>query len=201
MKPRSAHQEIEVKLPVSTARKGRLLLRRAGFSVVRRRVFEANVVFDTKHGTLLKRGVLLRTRLAGQESTLTYKGPPVPGRHKSRREIELSLSDPDSFRQILHQLGYESTFRYEKYRTEYRKRDSQGLITLDETPIGVFLELEGSPGWIDRIARHLGFSQVLYITDSYGNLYFDFCRQNRIPPRNMVFSDRRLSAALKTKMP
>jgi len=42
---------------------------------------------------------------------------------------------------------------------------------LDETPLGVFLELEGPARWIDRTARALGFSESDYITDSYAELH------------------------------
>ena len=49
-------------------------------------------------------------------------------------------------------------FRYEKYRTTFRL---PGLhLDLDETPVGVFLELEGAPRAIDRAARSLGFSRT-----------------------------------------
>jgi hypothetical protein len=34
---------------------------------------------------------------------------------------------------------------------------------LDETPAGVFLELEGPSRWIDRTARRLGFAESDYL--------------------------------------
>jgi hypothetical protein len=60
---------------------------------------------------------------------------------------------------------------------------------LDETPIGNFLELEGSPRWIDRTARLLGFSSSDYINRSYGYLYLAFCRERRIRPKDMLFKN------------
>ena len=61
------------------------------------------------------------------------------------------------------------------------------MATLDETPIGMFMELEGTPTWIDRTARKLGFGQPDYITASYGRLYLDWCREHGVKPGNMVF--------------
>jgi adenylate cyclase, class 2 len=61
------------------------------------------------------------------------------------------------------------------------------MATVDETPIGVFLELEGLPRWVDRIARVLGFSAADYITLSYGRLYIEACAARGIAPTNMVF--------------
>ncbi len=64
------------------------------------------------------------------------------------------------------------------------------MATLDETPIGIYLELEGTPAWIDRTARRIGFREEDYITESYGRLYLDWCRKNRVKPGDMVFEDR-----------
>jgi adenylate cyclase class 2 len=61
------------------------------------------------------------------------------------------------------------------------------MATLDETPIGVYMELEGSPRWIDRAARRLGFSERDYITASYGRLYLEWCAAQKIEPGHMVF--------------
>jgi adenylate cyclase class 2 len=92
---------------------------------------------------------------------------------------------------ILTQLGYRPVFRYEKFRTEYTKRAGNGgKVLLDETPIGNFLEIEGSPRWIDRSARLLGFSSDEYITRSYGYLYLAYCREKRIRPKDMLFKTR-----------
>jgi len=45
------------------------------------------------------------------------------------------------------------------------------LIELDETPIGVFLELEGPATAIDRAAKALGFEKRDYILANYMVLY------------------------------
>ena len=58
---------------------------------------------------------------------------------------------------------------------------------LDETPVGVFLELEGTAHWIDRTAHRLGFGASHYITRSYGGLYLEWCKRQRVKPSNMVF--------------
>jgi adenylate cyclase class 2 len=92
---------------------------------------------------------------------------------------------------ILQQIGYHPVFRYEKFRTEYARRAANGgKVLLDETPVGNFLEIEGSPRWIDRTARLLGFESNDYITRSYGYLYLAYCRERRIPPKDMLFKNR-----------
>ena len=185
-----SRREIEIKLGIANAGEGKRQLRAAGFRVVRRRVFEANTVYDTSASSLREQGKLLRLRSAGKLHTLTFKGPPFPGKHKSRVELEVSVGDAAAAARVFEALGYGPHFRYEKYRTEFAKPGEGGVAVIDETPIGCFLELEGAPRWIDRTARALGFRESDYNTDSYGTLYLDYCRERGIQPSNMVFKGR-----------
>jgi adenylate cyclase class 2 len=168
----SSH-ETEIKLAVPDPKTARRLLLAAGFRVSRPRVFEANTVFDTPRQSLRRAANLLRVREAGGTATVTYKGRPVPGRHKSREELELEVADAAAMAVIFTRLGFQAAWRYEKYRTEFRQPGRAGAAMLDETPIGVFLELEGTAPWIDRTARHLGFRETDYITASYARLYLE----------------------------
>ena len=110
------NRETEIKLAVPSASAARSLLREAGFSVSRRRVFERNAVFDTPDLRLRNAGALLRVRQAGRTATLTYKGPAVPGKHKSREELETVIPDAGLVSEILARLGYVPVFHYEKRR-------------------------------------------------------------------------------------
>jgi adenylate cyclase class 2 len=179
--------ENEIKLAAPDVRTARRLLRAAGFAISRRRVFESNVVFDTPRLTLRRASALLRLRQAGKLTTVTYKGKPAVARHKSREELELAVADAAAMDAIFERLGFRPVFRYEKYRTEYRLQRGAGVATLDETPVGIYLELEGPPPWIDRMAGRMGFAAADYITVSYAQLYFDWCRKNGVKPSNMVF--------------
>jgi adenylate cyclase class 2 len=155
--------------------------------VIRRKVFEDNTLFDTADRKLSSAGLLLRLRCCGRRVVLTFKGPALVGRHKSRQELELEISEAATFAQILARLGFEPTFQYQKYRTEYSHPQSGGLATLDETPIGDFLELEGPPEWIDQTAAALGFRQADYITASYAGLYTQYRQKNPSAPPDMLF--------------
>ncbi len=180
-------QEVEIKLRLDSAAEGRRLLYKAGFRVSRRRAHEDNIVFDTPEHTFRSRGLLLRLRRCGRQFTLTFKGPATTGKHKSRRELETSVHDPDTLEDIFLLLGFIRVFRYEKYRTEYLCRNCRVVATVDETPVGVFIELEGEPSAIDRIAERLGFKEVDYITESYADLYQSFRRRSGSVADRMVF--------------
>ena len=184
---RNSHREIEIKLPLGDVEDGKRRLRSAGFRIFKRRIFEENTVFDTPALKLRKTQRLMRVRQAGGHLKLTYKGPPQHSRHKDREELEIDISNAETMGMILERLDLRPVFRYQKYRTELRHPAGGGVATLDETPIGAYLELEGSSSWIDRTARRLGYSESDYITLSYGMLYLDWCRRTGCRPADMVF--------------
>jgi adenylate cyclase, class 2 len=181
-------EEVEIKLAVADAGEARARLERGGFAVVKPRLLEVNTVYDDPADQLFRGQVLLRLRRTGEIRTLTFKGPPQPGKHKRREELELTLSDDAACDAILDRLGYTPRFRYEKYRTEYQAADREGTATLDETPIGVYLELEGPPHWIDRTAATLGFSEADYLTASYYDLFTAWRERTASTARHMVFA-------------
>jgi adenylate cyclase, class 2 len=184
---RSSNLEIEIKLAAPDLEEARRRLRAAGFRVWKRRLFEENTLFDTPGLKLRKAQTLLRVRQEPRGAKLTYKGHPLPSIHKSREELELEISSYETMAAILDRLGFRPVFRYQKYRTELRQPSRGGIATLDETPIGQYVELEGAPAWIDRTARQMGYSKQDYITASYGQLYLDWCKKNHRKAGDMVF--------------
>jgi len=187
--------ETEIKLRLrGDANTGQQLLLTHGFSISVDRVFEANSVYDTATDTLRSNGQLLRLRLAGSVVTLTWKGPAKgSGPHKSRPETEVQVDNFERASELLVSLGYRVRFRYDKYRTEFTRAGEHGTATLDETPIGTLLELEGEPDWIDATAAQLGFKPEDYITSSYGALYQQYREQHPEAPEFMTFlSDQAL---------
>jgi predicted adenylyl cyclase CyaB len=167
--------EIEIKLRIEDRAALRARLRAAGARSVRR-VHEMNTLFDTPRRALRKRGVLLRLRdltvLDGPRDTsavLTLKGPSQANRkYKVREELNLPLPGAATVREALGMLGFRPVVRYEKFRTSLHwPREPRLHVEWDETPIGAFLELEGSPQAIDRLARRLGFHSRDYIRASY----------------------------------
>ncbi|MEE9234429.1 MAG: class IV adenylate cyclase [Candidatus Acidoferrales bacterium] len=187
---RRAGTETEIKLslgPTAAARRG---LARLGFRVIQPRSLERNLVFDTPGRALRRSGCLLRLRSWNGRHWLTFKGPADFSRHfKVRTERETELSDPEAVRAAFAALGLQTVFRYEKFRAVYAAggRWRGGEVMLDETPIGNFLELEGSRSWIRRVARALGARPQDFITQSYASLYADWCRRRRRRVGEMVF--------------
>jgi adenylate cyclase class 2 len=183
--------EVEVKLRVADVEAARSRIEAAGYSVQKPRVLERNVILDTAEQTLRRRGELLRIRDVEGRAQITYKGQARQGRHKTREELESKASDAALLEKIFSRIGFKPIFRYEKYRTEYRRDTEPGVITVDETPIGCFLELEGPEDWIDATAKQMGFHEADYILSSYATLYLEHCERAGAAPGDMLFPDLR----------
>ena len=211
-------KEREIKLRIEDLRAVRGALAKLGALVVTPRVHEHNVVFDTPEFDLAKHEHLLRIRTetagasrgrtsgVGTPALVTFKRPVSAAgsngkgeRHKVREEIELEVSDEKALARIFEGLGMNAWFRYEKFRTTFRLPDSKGwakglLIELDETPIGIFLELEGPASAIDRAARALGFERTDYVLANYMVLYRENCLRQGEEPGDMIFTKKKRSA-------
>jgi adenylate cyclase, class 2 len=207
--------ETEVKLKIEDLRAFQRALKRLGARPAvrgRERVREENILFDTAESSIAKAGQLLRIRTelpdvkrkkaAAPRFLVTFKRPIdepsnreaafLHRNYKVREELELEVSDGAALGRIFAGLGMRGWFRYEKLRTTYKlpaaKAWAKGLlIELDETPIGMFVELEGPEEAIDRAAVELGFSKHDYILKNYLLLYLEDCKRRGEPARDMVF--------------
>ncbi len=180
--------ETEVKIRMSVdPESARRHIEQAGYRALGPRTLEADQLYELPTGELRMTGRLLRLRTCGDKWTLTYKGPALSLKHKSREEIETGVSDGIALAAILYGLGFNPGFRYEKYRTTFAAEGEAGIVTLDETPIGLFLELEGPAEWIDLAAERLGYTHADYVTLSYGALFREFRIANPEVSDDMVF--------------
>jgi adenylate cyclase class 2 len=205
-------KEREIKLRIADLPGLRRALAKLGARVVKARVHERNVLFDTPQRILAKREELLRIRTEGSAAhgrkglarcLLTFKGPVLAAgsagksdRHKVREEIELEISDAMAMARICEGLEFCAWFQYEKFRTTFHLPASKAwagklLIELDETPIGTFLELEGPAKGIDRAAQALGFDKKDYILANYMVLYREFSRSRGEEPGDMLFGRKK----------
>jgi adenylate cyclase, class 2 len=207
-------KEREIKLRIEDLPALRRRLAHLGARVFRKRVHERNALFDTAERSLARREQLLRIRAESgvsrgrresARSLVTFKRPVVRSssrkdreRHKVREEIELEVSDAKALATIFEGVGMRGSFQYEKFRTTFRLPASKSwakglLIELDETPIGVFLELEGPARAIDRAAKALGFEKRDYILANYMILYREYCGSRGVDPSDMLFARNRSS--------
>jgi adenylate cyclase class 2 len=181
--------ETEIKFRVDDIQELTRRLEAAGFHLVTPRTFESNVLYDTPDRQMRARIEILRIRNYDGRWILTHKRVAESGagdqRHKHRIETETEVSDGEALAEVFRSIGLVAAFRYEKWRSEWS--DGEGHCVVDETPIGTYAELEGSPDWIDRIAAALGVEPFEYITLSYGRLFDQWCERHHSPATDLTF--------------
>ena len=169
--PAPSPVEIEAKVRVASfiAIKRRMLS--AGGRRLVARTLETNTLFDGSSRSLAAAGKSFRVRRYGALGSVTLKGPArVEGGLKSRIELETQVTSPEVLTEILLSLGFLPQFRYEKFREVWSLGGA--AICLDETPLGRFVEIEGSVTAIHRAARLLGLEARNFLTASYPGLWF-----------------------------
>lgn len=207
----SSHLEIELKLEVADVDAVETRLRELGAETVAPRAFEDNRLFDSSDRSLTGAGRLLRLRESGGKVILTAKGP-SPGsdpRYKIRREEEVTVLDDGSvpgagsspgagsmsgsvsasaagrLTELLHLAGFETLWRYQKYRHTFRWKDAE--VVIDETPAGAFVEIEGPPAAIEDLVAELGPLAGRRIPGTYRDVWEEHQRSDT--PGDMLFAN------------
>lgn len=181
-------RETEVKFRVADRDALERRLRRLG-AVQGVSALERDVLLDDRDGSLGRRGSAVRIRETAGTAFLTFKGPKeVRAGVRSRVELETEVGNADLIAAFLAELGLQPIFRYEKRRTPWRFGDpTRPLVVIDETPIGLFAEIEGDDASIRGLASELGVGESEFLSESYAVLYLAARGQDPSLPLHMVF--------------
>jgi len=177
--------EREIKLRFESPAQARAAVLSTGATAVRGRRLQEDCLLDTADGLLRDRRSALRVRVESGRALLTFKGPVQPSMVKVRQEFETVVGDGSVLLQMFEELGFRVWFRYEKYREEFALDDV--IIAIDETPVGTFVEIEGSEQGIAATSRALGRNPSDYLLDSYRTLFAQYCEQHGAPVTDMLF--------------
>ena len=179
-----APEEWELKFPCASLEDLRERLRELEAERLGSASAEENFIYDQK-GRLKKAGELLRLRLDRQGARVTFKGPArFEEGVKVRIEHETKVEDAKQFAGILEGLGYEVVYRYQKKREEWHIGGV--TVALDHTPIGDFVEFEGTGA--ATIARRFGLEVDAAESRNYIELYESYRETNPDAPPDMVFA-------------
>lgn len=157
--------EREIKLAFASVEDARAALRAAGAEMKTPRRLQDDVLYDSADNRLFGQRSALRLRREGDRALLTFKGPVEPALTKTREEIETNVADHAAAARLLERIGFRPWFRYQKYREEFRAPSV--IAAVDETPAGVFVEIEGTEDAIVALAERLGRGPGDFILDSY----------------------------------
>ena len=177
--------EREVKLSFDSAKSARDAVVAAGAIPLLGRRLQKDALLDTPDSLLRDRACALRIRMEDGTSRITFKGPLQDSPMKLRDEFETVVGDGVLLLRLFDALGYQVWFRYEKYREEFSHEDV--IVAIDETPVGVFVEIEGTERGITAVAVAMGRFPADYILDSYRGLFLKRREALGITSADMVF--------------
>jgi adenylate cyclase class 2 len=159
---------------------------------------ERNDLYDLPGRDLAERGCRLRLRTVrrggGGAPVLTFKGPKLGGRFKSRRELEIGVSDKATARRLLEAMGYRPYFSFEKRRESWRLGGWN--IELDQVPLlGRFVEVETAGiRELDHALAALRLDRLEPITRGYASLLRRQLRERGMASRRVRFRDVAVAA-------
>ena len=183
----AAIMEREVKLAFRDVDEARAAILAAGAEPLRARRLQEDCLLDTKDDQLFSRRCVLRVRMESGKTLLTFKCPVQESSMKLREELETIVGDGLLLLRVLEQIGFRVWFRYQKYREEFAHEDV--IVALDETPVGVFVEIEGSETGIHGMASALARKPEDYVLDSYRGLFVKHCQRHGLPVSDMLFEE------------
>lgn len=111
-----------------------------------------------------------RVRTSGTQQMVTYKGPLLDSRTKTRREIEIPLGGenaPEQFAQMLELLGFRPVRAVRKRRTKYSLlwQGREFEIAVDEVAeLGTFVEVETLA---DEASRPAALEAILALVSQF----------------------------------
>jgi adenylate cyclase class 2 len=179
--------EREVKLAFRNAEEARTAILATGAEPLRGRRLQEDCLLDTKDDQLFGRRCVLRVRMECGKTLLTFKGPVQESSMKLREELETVVGDGLLLLRVLEELGFRVWFRYQKYREEFAHEDV--IVAVDETPVGTFVEIEGSEDGIHQMAAALARQPDDYVLDSYRGLFVKHCQRHGVPVTDMLFEE------------
>ena len=179
--------EREIKLKFRDPIEARAAVLAAGATPLRGRRLQEDCLLDTRDGLLHKRRCVLRVRLESGKSLLTFKGPVQISPVNVREECETVVSDGFVLLRVFEELGFQVWFRYQKYREEFASADV--IVAVDETPVGTFVEIEGTDEGIAAMTQALSRTPDEYLFDSYRTLFAQHCEAQGIAAQDMVFEE------------
>ncbi len=177
--------EREIKLKFDSPGAARGAVHAIGARLSKPRRLQRDALFDTEERGLSARQQVLRLRMEEGRGFVTFKSPAYHPTLKLREELETTVGDGQVLGDILERAGFHVWFRYEKYREEFVLDNV--VIAVDETPVGTFVEIEGSERGITDAAAALGRGPTDYVVDSYRTLFVQYCEARGLSATHMTF--------------
>jgi adenylate cyclase class 2 len=147
---------------------------------------EKTIRFDTPQLELEKKGIFLRVR-EGSKKTITLKEKIENYQTiKTRKETEFIIEDIEGMKYILEKIGLKYIRIFEKFRINLKYKDT--VLSIDELPFGIYLEIEGEEKNIDIIIKELNYKDENKIIGTYWDLFEKYKLENNLKGIDILFS-------------
>ncbi len=131
--------EVEIKARAATGELAEELKRRG--AAFEKTVVQSDTYYNAPHRDFAETDEAVRLREQNGTAYLTYKGKKLDAKSKTRKEVEVGVSDRAKMEDILLSLGFRKTLDVAKTRSIYHYRGVE--ICLDRIEgLGEFVELE-----------------------------------------------------------
>ena len=111
-----------------------------------------------------------------------------------RVELETSISDVENVVNMMPYFGFKNKISWEKKRINFYSNndindinDIKFCISLDETPMGYFLEIESTEAEIEKIIKMLELDDSQRTSKPYLGLWDEYKKANHIDEADMMF--------------
>lgn len=139
-----------------------------------------DIYFNSPSRDFRRTDEALRIRIKEEGARLTYKGPKLDMRTKSRLELTVALDNPMAMEKILAELGFRPSGEVRKQRTKY----TLGEVTFaldDVEGLGSFLEIEAPAegDWADKQEMVLEILKRIGPGESIRKSYLELLEEQR----------------------
>ena len=132
--------EVEVKAKIADFKDMEKRLLKLG--AVRDKVeFQEDIYFKSPIVDFKKTDEALRIRTTNNNTFITYKGPKLNMKAKTRKEVEMIVEDADKAKDILEEIGFKPSLTVRKKRKYYTYKEFE--VSLDDVEgLNPYMEIE-----------------------------------------------------------
>ena len=132
--------EVEVKARINSFNEMENRLKDLG-AVKTKEEFQEDIYFASPIADFAKTDEALRIRTTNNDTFITYKGPKLNDKAKTRKEVEMSIESSEKARDIFTEIGFKPARTVRKNRIYYTYRNFE--ISLDDVEgLPPYMEIE-----------------------------------------------------------
>ena len=132
--------EVEVKAWLENERELEQLLHQIGAKYLKT-INQSDIYYNHPNKDFKKTDEALRIREEEKKYILTYKGPKIDEKTKTREELEVYFNEKKKMQEILEGLGFKAIYEVKKSRKIFNLNEIK--IAIDKVEdLGTFIELE-----------------------------------------------------------